>query len=627
MTPRRLLLPVLALALQAALLPGVAAVESAITASPGIRVTAIGFYPDYWPYGYLDHRYLVENSSGRRLMVTLRLPESHYGGGLQDLSRTLVLDPGASARVSLPQPPVDLRGNDELLVIVQGGERKAATLRAFPDLQNRWSVPEEAFGLLISRSLSAETISTSFEKASALETSLVTHASSRHYSSYSSSSSSTPEKRYTRPEIDVEAWSPDWRAYTPFAGVVLAGRDWARVPPEVSEALLAYVRAGGILLLSGPPESTTPFPVPAAAGSPTNGWQRTPHGLGSVVHLDQPDPARWPTSTVVYLQAAFKASADPWKKKPDFDEAHRACPVVAGINVPSRAFFLTLLAFALLAGPGVLLYTRRRNNRLLRFILIPALSLVTTAGIVAFALFRDGWTPSVRIESITWLDTATQRAATVGSVGVYTPFTPAEGFLFGTETEVSPLGDQGYSYQLPRCSIDWTRTQNFDSGWIRPRVPSYFHLRRSEKRLERLVVTRGADGALDVVNALGGDVRSLTLQEPGGRFLRAGPIRAGGRAALVVVPKTEIKPGPPAAYQLETSLSRRGDNWGLDGLWFNPSNAPAVPEPGRFVALLDSCPFLENPLPGDVRVQARAVVVGTFTAEPAPGAAAQGVRP
>jgi hypothetical protein len=623
MTPRRHLLPALALALQAALLPCLSAVESAITVPPGVRVSAIGLYPDYWPYGYLDHRFLVENSSARRLVVTLRLPESHYGGGLQDLSRSLVLDPGATARVSLPQPPVDLRGNDSLLVIVQGGERKAATLRSFPDLQNRWSIPDGIFGLLISRSLSAETISASFEKASALETSLTSRTSS-HYSPHSSGSDT---KRYTRPEIDVEAWSPDWRAYTPFAGVVLAGRDWARVPADVSDALLAYVRAGGILLLAGPPESAAPFPVPPASGSPTNGWQRTPHGLGSVVHLDQPDPAKWPTSTVVYLQAAFKASSEPWKIKPDFDEAHRACPVVAGIRVPARAFFLTLLAFALLAGPGVLLYTRRRNNRLLRFILIPALSLVTTAGIVAFAFFQDGWTPSVRIESITWLDTATQRAATVGSVGVYAPFTPAEGLLFGTETEVSPLGDQGYSYQLPRCAIDWTRTQNFDSGWIRPRVPSYFHLRRSEKRLERLVVTRGADGALDVVNALGGDVRSLTLQEPGGRFLRAGAIRAGGRAALEVVPKIETKPGPPAAYQLETSLSRKGDNWGLDGLWFNPSNAPAVPEPGRFVALLESCPFLENPLPGDVRVQARAVVVGTFTAEPAPGAAAQGVRP
>jgi LPXTG-motif cell wall-anchored protein len=604
-------LPLLAALLAAAGLAARPAAAATITVAPGVTVSSISVYPDYWPYGYLDHRYLVENRSAQRLTLTLSRPENRYGGGLQSIARTLVADPGATLRVSLPQPPMRLSGDDQLVVRVHGGEQKAGHLQSIPNME--WDTSSGAYGLLISRALSAESLAALFESNN------VHKAASR--------SSSSKVQNITRPDQEVDAWSPDWRAYTPYVGVLLAGRDWTRVPAEVRDALFSYVRAGGILIMAGPVDAADPLPIPSTAWSNATGRLHAPHGFGSVMVVDKPDPGTWTTNVCLSLHNAFLAADEPWRKKPDFDDAHRACPVVSGIRVPARAFFLTLLGFALLAGPGVLFYTRRRNNRLLRFILIPALSLVTTAGIVAFALLHEGWSPALRLESLTWLDPATQRAVTVGSVGAYAPFTPADGLRFDTETELLPLGDFISSYRMPQCTLNWSRCQHLDSGWLRPRVPTYFHVRRSEKRLERLIVTRTPDGAYEAVNALGGPIRALTLHSPDDRFLRSGPIPAGGRATLELVPKTDTPHGLSATVQLAESLKRRGNNWGIESLWFNPTNAPPVPEPGRFIALLDSCPFLETPMTVGATVQARAAVVGTFQVEPAPGAPAPGDQP
>lgn len=75
-------------------------------------------------HGYAEYVVTITNKSPRRRVLTLSLPARGYsrGGGLDSLTRTVAVEPGAVAKVSLWQPALSLNGASALGVTIDGVE-------------------------------------------------------------------------------------------------------------------------------------------------------------------------------------------------------------------------------------------------------------------------------------------------------------------------------------------------------------------------------------------------------------------------------------------------------------------------------------------------------------------------
>lgn len=75
-------------------------------------------------HGYAEYVVTITNKSPRRRVLTLSLPARGYsrGGGLDSLTRTVAVEPGTVAKVSLWQPALSLNGAAALGVSIDGVE-------------------------------------------------------------------------------------------------------------------------------------------------------------------------------------------------------------------------------------------------------------------------------------------------------------------------------------------------------------------------------------------------------------------------------------------------------------------------------------------------------------------------
>src|SRR5262249_21311031 len=115
----------------------------------------------------------------------------------------------------------------------------------------------------------------------------------------------------------------------------------------------------------------------------------------------------------------------------------------------------------------------------------------------------------------------------------YTPLTGSDGLHFGMDTELqAQFTQEGWRDSGTARTLDWTQEQHLASGWISPRVPSHFVLRKSEVRRERVTFTAGPEGTPSLVNGLGAEIEELYYADRQGRVFRAGPVPPGGQAVL-----------------------------------------------------------------------------------------------
>src|SRR5690606_9946427 len=129
----------------------------------------------------------------------------------------------------------------------------------------------------------------------------------------------------------------------------------------------------------------------------------------------------------------------------------------------------------------------------------PAIAALFSVGVFGYAVVAEGWDAHARTEALTLLDQTSRRATTLGWIAFYSPLTPSGGARFSNATELAPQvsswDDEGRAYDL-----DSTNDQHLAAGWIAARVPAHFQLRKSERRRERLAVSRDGQGRLVVVN-------------------------------------------------------------------------------------------------------------------------------
>ncbi len=558
----------------------------------GLTFTDMTLIPNIWAHGAVERRFVIENPTPQTHTVTIEIPGRTYSGrGLNSLAETVVVGPGTRAEVSLIQPPVRLDGSGTVGIRVRGRPRVEQPSRS-PSFERYrgYKVPS----VFVSKGLSAEGLKTRLIACAP--------AATRAY---------MDKLNPFRFEGEGAGWPKNWLAFSAFDGCVIAAADYEKMPAEAREALRAYVAAGGRVTFAGLKE------IPEG-WSETDGRADLPlaeacvvasYGFGAVSATTHGEFTAFPSNTLVRLFDSWDAASDPLVLHSDVASCITDIPVTGNIHVPVNRFLLILLAFVLIAGPGAVIFTGRANRRIWLLALVPAISILFSAAILVYALVSEGITPALRRQAVTLLDQPRRRAVTLGALGVYAPTSLRDGLHFDRGTEVSPISNEQGG------QIESGQDQHFVRGWVTPRLPAFFRLRRSEERVERLLVEEPRDGKTEVVNALGAPILRLRLCDREGRIYETRDLKPGEKRVLVSEGLRTV--GAPPAYEALRSVARSPlPGWGLakraeraekqlDGL--------DEPGPGTYVVVLDGCPFLENPLAGfRAKETARALVAGKY---------------
>lgn len=617
-----------------------AGAQTAVKTKSGLRVADTTFSPNEWTQGCIARRFEIENVSPVRRTVTIELPGGTYSGhstGIDSLSGTVTVEPGARAVLSLVQPPVALRGDDRFAVRVPGLAKETfrSPVRDFQAYTSRPTV-----SLLLARALSGKRLKERLtacapdEKAAKVAIGKMTYCDNKKCKGHSQTATHYTRQNMEslqplRLERDLAGWSTEWLAYTCFQACLVTGDEFAKMPLEVRQALRDYVSAGGLLTVTGPGDLELDWPFAEAAwreAESVPGVKERAFGFGRVQRVA--DVSQLSTNQLAWLAEAWYARKEPWRQDGTFlksclvpdkrlgrlEDCVADIPVKLELGLPVNVFLLLLLVFVLLAGPGAVCYTCRVNRRIRLLWLVPAFSVGCSLVIVVFALLSEGVTPETYCQAVTLLDQARRQAVTLGAVGVYAPVTVGGGLQFERGTEVTPLLRSEFK---SGASLAWGQHQHFASGWVMPRVPSYFRVRRSEARSERLVVTPQGEGQVEVVNALGVPLRRLALCDAGGWQYVAEGVAPGEKRVLRSERRRTEKDGAPAFERLRAAYMTTSPGWGVAAL-VGHALAPdqkvlGTPGAGSYLAVLDGCPFIENPLAyRAVSASASALVAGTF---------------
>jgi hypothetical protein len=286
--------------------------------------------------------------------------------------------------------------------------------------------------------------------------------------------------------------------------------------------------------------------------------------------------------------------------------------VVENLRIPVRGLFTVMLLFTILIGPVNIYVLKRLRRRIWLLWTVPAFSLLTCTGVVGFMFLSEGWQPHARAEGVTILDETSQRATSIGWLGLYSPLTPAGGLHFSYDTELTPHlvsrspGSHSGGSQLGR-TINWTDDQDLSSGWLTPRLPAHFLLRTSAgERPERVLVEKEKDGSLGLTNALKVPIAAIWVADATGKIHTATALTVDGKTPLT-----------PTAKQAAGTAPKMRQAFTQDWLLMVDSLS-AHPEeylrPGCYIALLDAAPFLEQGVRDADTGKTRSVVFGIMKA-------------
>ena len=475
-----------------------------------ITISADAMYTGNTYHGYGEMRVRLENRSGSKAhSVTVIYPANSYGSGnyISSLSRSVSVAPNSSEIITLLQPPLPAAGNNQVRVEVDGhreGEIRAPANNHCNIQGSGYSRPPT---ILVSRNFDFDGITRLFSTNHAVApiksapTPTITYSGGRPgYFRYGGMSNPDAIET-TRAEVSPPEWSDNWLAYTPFEAIAVDAADLRAMPAPVLAALGSYLAAGGNILLAG---QTAP-PAVWGAGAKKNSDDDSPYDLGfghCYVFGSQSTLENLPNDKLYRLRTQLRAAAQYWQSLPtDGNSANELLPVTKDVKIPTRGIVVVMLIFIIVIGPVNLIVLSRLKRRTWMLWTIPAISAVTTLGVFAYSLLREGFTPDTRISGLTYLDQPGHRATTVGLTAFYCPLTPSGGLQFDPETEATPLVSLGYSFHSDAREVDWTQGQHFQRGWIASRVPVHFHIRKSEIRRERLEI-ESDHGRLKIVNGL-----------------------------------------------------------------------------------------------------------------------------
>ncbi|NLT70854.1 MAG: hypothetical protein GXX91_09190 [Verrucomicrobiaceae bacterium] len=315
-------------------------------------------------HGSLPYRITIRNNSGRDRVWTVRLNEGNPGRPLST---------GATYRI-----PVE-----------NGSEvRREVTLAFAPAFlaypYRNLTIHVSATGFPVESRHHGEATNETFPTL-AISKPLAQRSLSRLNDAVKRANSSNPT--FAKP-FEVSYLPSEWEGYSGLDGLLMDRASWLSLTPGQRQALIAWVRLGGILDIyreEGTPLSALNLPVlPTDATASTD----IPLSLGSI-RLHEWDGVELPGSLIARYRT-LPTRAETLEK--DFD-SYGEWPLgkLFGHHEFNPFFvFVLLLAFAILVAPVNLFYFARPGRRHRLFITTPIISVVTCLLVIVVILFTDG---------------------------------------------------------------------------------------------------------------------------------------------------------------------------------------------------------------------------------------------
>ena len=576
-----------------------AAVINDVTVTVLPRPTTFGSGETY--HGYMEYRVALTNRSpGGEKRVTLRLPAESWAGGrdehLRQVSREVTLAPGASATVSLLQPPITMRG-DALEVNVDGQVQQVALALTghASDFASHGTVP---LAMLASQAID-----------NTLRTELLNEMAAR-----GAGGPATIHQAVS----PIDQWSSDWLNYTRYDGVVLDAKDLEAAPIDVVDALRRYTSAGGTLLVVGGAWQPPADWRPRSDAQP--GITVDHCGFGVVLNPDTSRPGLLPFKAVL---DQVDRTAMPFRNNYSVEDANSHFPVVEDLQVPVKGLLVLMIGFAVVIGPVNLWVLGRYKRRMWLLWTVPAFSLLTCLAVWIYATAAEGWSGHERTRTLTLLDQDNLTATTLGWAAFYAPITPGGGLRYEMNSELTPqIGRYAsYYYYGSRSggrarTLDLSEGQHLASGWIVARVPVHLQIRKTATTVRQRLNFRETGGRIEVVNGLGAPIKWLRFADDRGRLHSAGAIPVGQSATMVADSQT-VSENADALRQVYP-MDWVGGGGMIDRIIGMPE---AFLVPGSYIAVLESDPFLESGLDKAGERRSEAAVIGYASVNAAgPGA-------
>lgn len=344
------------------------------------------------------------------------------------------------------------------------------------------------------------------------------------------------------------------------------------------------------------------------------GVQIMPFGFGRVVAIESEDP--FPGS--FQLWQGLKSPVQDWDTRHGVNYARGTDSywawLMAAVGQPPVTMFVILNGlFVLVMGPLLYFVLRRRARLYLLYFMAPALALLTTLGLFAYAFVLDGFDNRARIRQLTWFDghsgLSTVAAGESGAAKqypridqsrqtYYTVMDNQKGLTFDSDSLILPVrfGElmPNYSYR----QADHSRSGDFEIQRNEDRflfygdylpVRSQVHYLVTDSSTGSMPLDFQFDGkSATVTNRLSTPIESLVACDRQGTFWIAQRIEPGAKADLesvrgnpfqeFVSETVEPSQAEPTVYQ---NLFSSGDHSNIEKRFLDFSRKP---KPGSFMA-------------------------------------------
>jgi hypothetical protein len=512
--------------------------------------------------GYLYYPVLVNNISHKERKITLSL-EASYSSELGSVSRTFIIGPLETRIEAIYFPVIEISSRG-IRVEVDGVEVRDVLKPNVSVYKNYYGRDQALVDARISRS--------EFDGVFAG----VSGGSSRR---------SHGDVEMNQFEGSNSQFATNWLAYSQFNFLLFYADSFAEMNAEARRAIFSYLRAGGSMMILGdfsPPEDFAPANFAAPKGvvdfrSYASGFGRlfvAPQDALSTVATSSGNP--FPSLITDPLTSVVNSSGGLF----EFDENQLD-------NVSVQWLMILIYAFAFIIGPVNVYVLHKIGRKIWVFWTVPAASVICCLMIFGYYLLFESSIVLVKKRAVTLLDENKNLGITLGSLGVFSSSTNTEGLKFSSDTEVMVLGDRRSRRFERGQTILLNDGQHFRDGWIRPKIPRYFHLRRVHTCRERLTIENTGSGC-EVLNGLGADIIDLSIMMDDAHIWEARNVPAGARTRL-----------QKTARIRKSSLSPTSMSQFFASEWYKRyANLKSAPhqylKPGMYIAHLKKAPFIEK---------------------------------
>jgi len=178
-------------------------------------------------------------------------------------------------------------------------------------------------------------------------------------------------------KFDPRLLPDDWRAWSGYDCVMMTDGDWTAALPGARNALLAWVRLGGHLVIFSETSTAASLGLPQDTSFGTITFKP----IGSSLTLDPPVTVALASSTVPNHQSLREDYSSTWPLQQYF----------GGQSFNYALFIIVLIAFGVMVGPVNLFVFAKSGRRHRLFITTPLISLAASLLLIALILLQDGF--------------------------------------------------------------------------------------------------------------------------------------------------------------------------------------------------------------------------------------------